>query len=406
MIIKSLSRKKATYGQILKYISQKAEPNFTIEHNIPFGADLGDVQMHFEDLVAQLPKRKNGNQLYHEILSIPRMEGVTLEIQQQALYSLCQQYIQCRAPDHAVYGKMHLEGHHLHAHLVISPNSLDEPGKRVRLSKATYAEIQQQLESWMLSTYPELKQSKVYTNEGPRWRSKPDKEIQYEKRTGKVSQKAQLRLALEHLLLQADSREAFAELVTRYGLTFYMRGQVPGIMAENRRYRLSTLGQAEQFEQLHTITNTPSTTSSARGASEPEPTAEQYSERRATLAAERLAQVLGDLFRYSPDREALIAGLQSYGITIENRGDVPWCVHEGLEAPLEYMGLLSVYTDAWQRLTPDSAPEALPQEAHHSPLDRERLQPETRREQSSRLKHLEEIRKHQANPEIDGPEFG
>jgi hypothetical protein len=410
MIIKSLSRKKATYGQILTYISKKSEPNFTIEHNVPFNADLGDVRKHFEDLVAQLPKRKNGNQLYHEILSIPRVDGVALELQQQALYTLCQQYIQCRAADHAVYGKMHLEGHHLHAHLVISPNSLDEPGRRVRIPKDTYAEIQKQLETWMLSAYPELKQSKVYTHDGPRWRSRPEREVQYEKRTGKNSQKAQLRLAVEHLLSQAESPEAFAELLQRYGLTLYMRGQVPGIMAENRKYRLSTLGLAEQFAQLAPSIELPP----APAPAEPEvsdrqpetpPTPEEYSQRRATLAAERLAHVLGDVFRYSPSREALISGLQSYGIEIVERGGAFWCLHESLEAPLEHMGVLSAYLDAWQRFAPDSVPEIPTPETRREKLEREHPE-EPGAQMSERRRQLEEIRKQQENPDLDGPSFG
>lgn len=376
MIIKSLSRKSASYGQLLKYISKKAAPNFEIRHNVPFEPDLELIRMHFENLAEQLPQRKNGNKLYHEILSIPRHEGLELERQQQALYALCQEYIKHRAPDHAVYGKMHLEGHHLHAHLIISPSSLDAPSQRVRIAKGKYNEIQKELEGWMMAMFPELEQALVYTKDTP-GRRRPEKEAQYEQRTGKASKKAQLRLALEHLLSQAESPEAFAALLERYGLALYMRGNVPGIIAENRRYRLSTLGLAEQYAELAhrptletvaaAVAPDPTPAAGERQPDpEPAPSAEEFSARRQQLAAERLAQLLRDLFAYSPDVGGLVDGLQQYGIRLEERSNGVWCLHEGIEAPLETMGLQEAYRAAWRRLAPESAPE--------EPAPRDRLE--------------------------------
>lgn len=454
MIIKSLSRKHASYGQLIEYISRKAAPDFEIRHNVPFDGDYEHLCAHFEDLADQLPKRTNGNKLYHEILSIPRREGLELERQQRALYALCQEYIKHRAPDHAVFGQMHLEGHHLHAHLIISPSSLDAPAKRVRIAKGKYNEIQKELEGWMMSTFPELEQAPVYTQDRP-GRRRPEKEAQYEQRTGKASKKAQLRLVLERLLEQAETPEAFAALLKGCGLELYMRGDVPGIKAENRNYRLKTLGLAEQYTAL-TQRPTPEPAAAAPapepepGAAgdrqpepEPTPSAEEYSARRAQVAAERLAQLLRDLFAYSPDVRGLVDGLEHYGIRLEDRHTGVWCVHEGLEAPLESMGLQEAYRAAWQRLAPASAPEqptpktwreALEQErvektAHdtpewprEAPASREGYQTPSQRQQSSqgqpepsggqmseRLRKLHEIRQAQREHpdlDLDGPGWG
>lgn len=450
MIIKSLSRKSASYGQLLQYISRKAEPDFEIRHNVPFGNDLEQVRHHFEQLAAQLPKRKNGNKLYHEILSIPRREGLDLARQQRALYALCQEYIKHRAPDHAVFGQLHLEGHHLHAHLVISPSSLDAPTKRVRIAKGKYNEIQKELEGWMMAMFPELEQAPVYTKDAPR-RHRPEREQQYELRTGKASKKAQLRLALEHLLSQAESPEAFAALLERYGLSLYLRGDVPGIVAAKRRYRLSTLGLAEQYAALAQRPRRepepppdPAPAASDRPPGpEPSPSVEDYSARRAQLAAERLAQLLRDLFAYSPDVRGLVDGLEQYGIKLEERPNGVWCVHEGLEAPLELMGLQEAYRAAWQRLAPESAPETPPAQNRLEALRQMLAQqptaeapewargyagqgsevsdpprgqqsatdyPETaERRMRERLRRLEEIRRQQGpdveEPELDGPSW-
>lgn len=404
MIIKSLSRKKASYKQLLHYIEKSAHPDFEIRYNVPFQGGLDELCQHFESLAAQLPARKNGNRLYHEILSLSRIEGVELELQQQALYALCQKYIQYRAPDHAVFGKLHLEGHHLHAHLVISPNTLDAPEKRVRVPKSAYAEIQRQLEAWMLASYPEIRQGKVYTHEGPRYRKRTEKEAQMEQRTGKLSKKAQLRLFLEALLSQAESPAAFAEQLQHYGLQFYLRGDKPGLIAENRRYRLSTLGLETQYVELSQRAENPQAQAprqQATPAQEPsQATPEDYAARRKQLAAEHVATTLRELFQYSPDQQEFLKGLNHYGIQLEERADGIWCVHEGFEAPLLSMGLEQDYQAHRHKLNPQTTPSEPQAEAKSKsePSEQERVASKIR----ERMQALEQLQQ----PEDYQPEYG
>jgi hypothetical protein len=395
MIIKSLSRKRASYDQLLAYIDTKAQPNFTIEHNVPYGVDMDVLCQYFENLVGHLPPRKNGNQLYHEIISLKISKNRSLEAYQRGLYTICQSYIQARASDHAVYGKLHMEKHHLHVHLVMSPNTIGTPDKRVRFAKKEFSELQQQLENWVLQTFPELGQQQVYTQDHPQ-RQMSDKEVQRSKRTQKSTQKEQLRLMLEHLLTQAESQQDFARLLQRHGLELYYRGSVAGIKTDKRQYRLSTLGLDVAFQAL----SKQASPAQAREQPETQPIHEsdpsilRDQAHKTTIEAERVWALLHDIFTYSSSREALVQGLDSYGVALQERVDGIWCVKENFEAPLATMGLLPAYEAAKVRLAPKYAEQ---EPVHHQEAP----------QVSERLQRLREIRQNQQHEiELDGPEWG
>ena len=70
MIIKSMSRKAATFGQLIEYITTgQIDERYNVHQNM-FSRHYDKLKAEFEENAEYLPKRKNGVYLYHEILSI------------------------------------------------------------------------------------------------------------------------------------------------------------------------------------------------------------------------------------------------------------------------------------------------------------------------------------------------
>ena len=80
----------------------------------------------------------------------------------KALQDLCSKYLQVRGKDLLGYGRMHLEQGHIHMHLMLSSNGMNQR-KRHRLEKGEFRRIQKDCEQYLLQTYPALKQEPVYT---------------------------------------------------------------------------------------------------------------------------------------------------------------------------------------------------------------------------------------------------
>lgn len=158
MIVKSMSRKVPSFGQLIGYIDREEDAErYRIRHNLA-ARDPELVRHEFERNAALLQKRKNGVYLYHEILSISRAQGLSDEQQKERLYEIAQQYIAARCPDNLVYGGLHHDKEHsFHFHLMMSSNRAGDT-KRLRLDKAQFRDIQVKLEEYVLRQYPELEQ--------------------------------------------------------------------------------------------------------------------------------------------------------------------------------------------------------------------------------------------------------
>lgn len=119
-----------------------------------------------------LPPRRNGNALYHEIVSLPRWVGVNVEWQAEVLFDLAHRYLDERAPGNVVYGRLHKEEHHLHVHLILSSNEW-RGDRRVRLSRDDFLRIQRKMERYRIQTYPELGSRVLYGPESTSPQKKP-----------------------------------------------------------------------------------------------------------------------------------------------------------------------------------------------------------------------------------------
>lgn len=244
MIIKSMARKEASFAQLVSYM-EKDSGDRVLFHNF-YGHDrmrTEEIVREFEENARALPRRKNGNALYHEILSLNAGHSLTREDARRILADVGHEYLSRRAPRQLAYGALHRDTGHLHLHLCVSSNPLGKPN-RARLDKKRFAEIQKEVEAIVRERYPELNQEIVYGKDRKKERVKTaSREQQFKERTGKGSRKEEMAGIVHGLLEFARDREELGALLARRGFRLYERGKTIGIEdPEGKRHRLKTLG--------------------------------------------------------------------------------------------------------------------------------------------------------------------
>lgn len=261
MIIKSMSRKEPSFGQLVAYMSdEKSERAFDLHHHV-FTRDPGDIAAEFEENARLLGKRKGGNYLFHEILSLDTREcGQGREVKEK-LRLLAFEYIERRCPRNKVYGAMHRDHEgHLHYHLMISANERGDKS-RLRFSPGQLAKTKREVERHCREAYPELKQPEVM-DQAPEDRDrrrdqrKSQKQQEMEKRGAKLTKKEQLAQELRGMMAYAKSHAEFDRLLQDHGFTLRQNGKnwvIDPIAREGeskriKGHRFSTLGVHAEYE--------------------------------------------------------------------------------------------------------------------------------------------------------------
>lgn len=268
MIIKSLSRKasggagggKSPFRTLIRYMTrgiEDEEGRAVLWHNFFGHEGLSEAEIleTFESNAADLKERKNGNVLYHEMLSFSAGHTLSGEALYRAVADIGQEYLRERAPNQMGYGVIHLDTDHIHLHLLISANEIGKPS-RVRLSKKDFSDIQKRVERYTLEQYKELGQSLVYDRGNQVTREKLKTQVHEQamkSRTGGRSRKEDLKSALHQVFERAQSRDELQSLADALGAQFYTRGKSVGVMVRDpdgteRRHRLSTLGLMEHYQ--------------------------------------------------------------------------------------------------------------------------------------------------------------
>lgn len=261
MIIKSMSRKEPSFGQLVAYMSdEKSDRAFDLHHHV-FARDPGDIAAEFEENARLLGKRKGGNYLFHEILSLDTREcGQGREVKEK-LRLLAFEYIERRCPRNKVYGAMHRDHEgHLHYHLMISANERGDKN-RLRFSPGQLAKTKREVERHCRETYPELKQPEVM-DQSPEDRDKrrdqrkSQKQQEMEKRGAKLTKKEQLAQELRGMMAYAKSQVEFERLLQDHGFTLRQNGKnwvidpiaLEGDTKKVKGHRFSTLGVHADYE--------------------------------------------------------------------------------------------------------------------------------------------------------------
>ena len=116
---------------------------------------------------------------------------------------------------------------------MISANEL-LGNKRRRLSKKEFANIQKELENYTNKKYPELGITKLYNKDLKEFKSKKGKLIDI----------------LDNLFSLNLSKDEFINYLENFNIKLYKRAKSFGVIYENKKYRLKTLGYLEKFEAL------------------------------------------------------------------------------------------------------------------------------------------------------------
>jgi len=241
MIVKSMSRKVPSFGQLIGYIDRdEGQEAYRIRHNV-LARDPAQIRAEFERNADLLHRRKNGVYLYHEIISITRAKGLSPEAQKERLYEIAQTYIAARCPDNLVFGGLHQDKEHsYHYHLMISANRAGERG-RLRLTKGQFRQIQVSLENHVLEQYPELEQKVAIGKRAERKLSRKEGEL--ERRTGKRPKREEVLARVREAFEASTHRDSFLDALGRNDLELYVRGKTLGVIdhESGKRHRLKTL---------------------------------------------------------------------------------------------------------------------------------------------------------------------
>jgi hypothetical protein len=276
MIIKSLGRKAGqgtggvsrSFGKLLRYMNRGIEEEdgkAVLWHHIEGGQYLSEaeLQREFERNAAHLKKHSRGNVLYHEILSFSAEylkqldhtdRAAAMRDIEERVAAIGYDYVRRRAPEQMAYGVIHRETDHLHLHLLISANAV-ENSKREWFTKAEFAQIQRDTEAYVLREHSQLGQTPIYDRDPNTHRERLKSEVHEQAmkaRTREPSRKDTIKIRLHNLFEMAGNRQALDDLLRTEKLSFYTRGKNQGIIetledGTTRKHRLATLGLAEHY---------------------------------------------------------------------------------------------------------------------------------------------------------------
>ena len=257
MILKSLSRKTPSFGQLAGYMSEtgymnteKSDRRFEVFRNC-FAQSADDIAAEFYANSQYLKQRKNGNYLYHEILSITVEDGVDREKAKEALRELALEYIGERAPNNMVYGALHDDhSDHIHYHLMISANERGSD-KRYWISSKKLDRIKRDIEKRCLTEHPELKQQAVMTASNEE-KKLSRKAAEQKRRAGKLERQDYAKRLIFEAMTHTTSMEAFEAKLAEKNASYYIRGKTRGVEVLHPdgkvvKYRFKTIDVENEF---------------------------------------------------------------------------------------------------------------------------------------------------------------
>lgn len=249
MIIKSMTRKDSSFGQILKYVNRdRSNERYNIYQNFDNFKDE-EVLREFSENAGLVRDRANGVYMYHEILSISQNFNLSKDEQKIRLMEIAQEYIRARARNNKIYGVLHEGKNNLHYHLVISSNEAGV-SRKTRLSKQKFDEIKKNLERWVIEKHQELEQKEVMQKKAGIKLSKKGGELK--RRTGETPERNRVEDSLKKIFARTESKQEFFEALHKENIEIYVRGSTIGFrdLETGRNHRLKTLGLESEFQTM------------------------------------------------------------------------------------------------------------------------------------------------------------
>lgn len=247
MIIKSMSRSSKSFSQLYDYLMRDENSSCFTRNAYSNPKNKKELIKEFMKNSDFLKNSRGKNYLYHELLSL-EVNNLSLEEQKKILIDLANKYLSLRANNHLAFGVLHNDKEHIHLHLMISSNEINGE-KRVRLSKRELASIQATLEHYKNEKYKELEKTSMYQDKKDLSKQKiKEQEINHRRKV--KTKKEQLKENLEKLFKTATSKTYFYNHLKNLNLEIYTRGKTVGVIYENKKYRLKTLGLEKEYNSL------------------------------------------------------------------------------------------------------------------------------------------------------------
>jgi len=248
-----MSRKESSFGQLVGYCENgmnKGDEKFSHFHNMYPGEREQIVRDFLEN--SEYIRRKEGVQMFHEVLSMSRSNKLTNEEQKAVLLETVQEYLAERAPECMAYSVIHDEkDHHLHAHIVISSNPIGAE-KRHRLSKGDFEKVKKHAEKYVIENHPKMQQKQIIGKKAKNQTSKGESELK--RRGGRTTKRDQLHDQLQEIFSGVSSHSELEKALAENGLAMsHRKGKGDprfGLVDAKQHYRLNTLGLDTEYQQM------------------------------------------------------------------------------------------------------------------------------------------------------------
>lgn len=262
MIVKSIGqRSSGVFGRLLEYITwpdaaikdAKGNP-ILLRHNIQ-GTSLDELERSFmANEATRMNAPKNRLLAYHDILSFSKLDREHLNV--RVFEDLTRAYLSQRAATGMAAAAYHTDTQHYHIHILLGSTEL-ATGKALRMSRDEFATVKENIQLYQQEHYPQLASVVQHGKGGEHVGAD---EYCVKEKAGK-SRKDEIKEILSTAFEHSYSKEQFYANAKEAGLELYERNGVVGV-ADNRNYRLSTLGYSEEktkeldqhesrIEQLH-----------------------------------------------------------------------------------------------------------------------------------------------------------
>lgn len=263
MILKSLTRTRANYKNLLEYIFHDKDTltgknAFVLQKNMSGNSIKEWEQQLKQNEMNRIFHNRNNIKKFHEIISFSKLD--TKNITTAKIKAIGKKYLQLRGDNIMAVGTLHNNKHHLHIHLCISSVAI-HTGRSLRISKESFKKLKNELQNYHLEHFPEIANSTVDHNKQQKTKVS-ENEYQLKKRGGQ-SERDTIKEILEKIYKQSDSSENFYKRISENGITIYFRDGKPYGIQGKRKNRFQTMGFAKDriqnldlLSEFNTIRNT------------------------------------------------------------------------------------------------------------------------------------------------------
>lgn len=258
MIIKSMSRKSKSFSQLFYYMkngsSRSSEYDFFTQNL--YASDGRGITSEFLDNARGIPERRNGNYLFHEVISITKSKQLNLAQEKERLFDIVRHYAHARCKNNLAVGFLHDEkSNNIHFHLMISSNEIGEY-RNQRLTKYNFNNIKKETEKYVIKKYPELEQDIIINAQKNNKKESLSKNAwEIKRKGGRLEKKEKITDILKSLFEGCQSKEELFTQLSSQRIEMYNRGNSIGFITLNdgKKYRLKTLGLVEKFERIQDL---------------------------------------------------------------------------------------------------------------------------------------------------------